>query len=223
MKRYFIRYVLFLLSLGVLFPAAIQGQQQLKKSRRAPFCGFSLKDGYFGAGRTKAKQFITREAHIGDDSGIPEVVQAVKKQIGFTGDISVYIASKEDNCFATILDGRRVLIADHLFLNKVDKDAATQWAAISIISHEIGHHIAGFGRHESPLDDELDADYWSGFALMKLGASKSAAIKCIMVYGSEEDSESHPNKYKRSKMIEKGWEDASNGTIDYSKCGDCKE
>lgn len=195
----------------------------LHQGKRIPFCGFSMKDGYFGYGRINAKQFITREAHLGDKSGIPEVVQLIKKQIGFTGDIFVYIASKENNCFATILEGRRVLIADHSFLNKVNKVSSTQWAAISIISHEVGHHIAGFNRNKSSSDDELDADYWCGFVLEKLGADKSASTKCMMKFGSEEDSNSHPNKYTRARMIEKGWDDANNNTIDYSRCGDCKE
>jgi hypothetical protein len=142
--------------------------------------------------------------------------------LNFEVAIDVYIARKEENCFATVLEGKRVLIVDHLFLNKINRATGTQWAAISVLAHEIGHHIAGFNRNNNELDDELDADYWCGYTLMKLGANLTASIKCIMKYGSEEDSQSHPNKYKRAKMIEKGWVDASKGTIDYSKCRDCK-
>lgn len=183
-------------------------------------CRFSLTDGY--KKKRPVRGFITREVYPGDKSGIADVVVNIKKQFQINPDIGIFLANDEGNCYATTLDGRRVLIVDHSFLNKVNEDAGTQWAAISVLAHEIGHHIAGFGWHKNVVDEELDADYWSGFALQKLGAARSAAIKCIMKYGSVQDSNSHPNKYKRAKMIEHGWDDAEAGKIDFSKCNGCE-
>lgn len=193
---------------------------QLQQQKRRPFCGFSLKNGYYY--EEKAQEYITREAKIGDQSGIPDVVEEIKSKIGIDVPIYVYIAKDEENCFATIgAGGKRILIADHLFLNKVNKGSGTEWAAISIIAHEIGHHIAGFSRRPTQVESELDADYWSGYALQKLGASKDASVKCIMRYGTEHNTSSHPNKYSRAETIKQGWDDARNGGYDNDRCESC--
>ncbi|HTN17913.1 MAG TPA: hypothetical protein VL092_09550, partial [Chitinophagaceae bacterium] len=158
----------------------------------------------------------------GDRSGIPDVIEEIKSRIGIDVPIYVYIAKDENNCSATIIEnGKRAIIADHLFLNKVDKDAGTKWAAISIIAHEVGHHIAGFSRRATSQEGELDADYWSGYILYKLGAGREASVKCIMFYGTEYDSGSHPNKYARAEAIRTGWNDGSKGDFDKDRCESC--
>jgi hypothetical protein len=190
------------------------------QQKRRPFCGFSLRNGYYY--QAEEQQYITREAKKGDKSGIPDVVEKIEAKIGIDVPIAVYIAKDENNCFATILEGgKRVLIADQLFLVEVNKGAGTQWAAISIVAHEIGHHIAGFSRRATQGESELDADYWSGYALYKLGASENASVKAIMVYGTEKDTDSHPNKYSRSQAIKKGWDDAKRGDYDKDRCESC--
>ncbi|OOV20524.1 hypothetical protein [Flavobacterium sp. LM4] len=187
---------------------------------KRPFCGFSLENGYYY--QEKELQYITHKSSRGDDTGIADVVYEIQKAAGFDAKIQVYVAKDENNCMATIgRGGVRMIIADHLFLNDVDKSAKTKWAAISIIAHEVGHHIASFG--EDSHKAELDADYWSGYVLQKLGSNKSAATKCIMTYGTEEDTDSHPNKYSRAAMIEKGWQDAHNGEVDYNHCKNCEK
>ena len=201
------------------------GQQKTRitvssRNGKTAYCGFSIKEGYH---KSYSRQYITEEAGIGHSSGIPDVIQRIKEVSGFDVAIRVFIAEDEDNCFATIAEGRvRVIIADHRFLNRVNNHSGTDWAAISILAHEVGHHIAGFNRNSDQRQDELDADYWSGYILHKLGSAKSSAVKCILTYGTEYDSNSHPNKYRRSRMIKKGWEDALAGRTDYSKCEKCK-
>lgn len=189
--------------------------------QRRAFCGFNLRDGYYY--EEEELQFITREAKPGDKSGIPDVVEEIEKAIGVKASIKVYIAKDEDNCFATIAQGgQRILVADHLFLNRVNDASGTRWAAISVLAHEIGHHIAGFNRRSTALESELDADYWSGYALEKLGANQDASTKCIMHFGTEQDTDSHPNKYSRAETIRKGWKDAKEGTFDKDRCQSCK-
>lgn len=187
---------------------------------RRPFCGFSIKDGYYGY---QKKEYITREARLGDQSGIPDVVDKIKKTLGFGDNISIYIAAAEDNCFATISkDGNRMLIADADFLEQVNQHSGTKWGAISVLAHEVGHHISGFDRYSDDHQSELDADYWSGYILNKLGSSENASVKCMLTIGSEQDSDSHPNKYARVASIKVGWENARDGIMDRSKCQGCR-
>jgi hypothetical protein len=213
-----------ILLLALIFLTYFEGISQIvriKSKGGKSFCGFSIKKGFYYD--SKSKSYITKQSLIGDESGIADVVAEIEKTLGFDVEINVFIAKDEENCFATIgEDGMRLIIADQLFLNKVNKSSNTQWAAISIIAHEIGHHIAGFTRRESQLESELDADYWSGFTLQKLGASKDAAIKCIMTFGTDQDSQTHPNKNRRAATILQGWNDGFKGDYDNDRCENCK-
>jgi hypothetical protein len=212
-----------ILALVVLFvvPTIVHAQLvRIKVNRSSSFCGFNIKKGYYYQGQPQ--QYITREAQVGDNSGIADVVKEIQTTLGFSTPIRVYIAKDEDNCFASIGEkGIRLIVADQLFLSNVNKVSGTQWAAISILAHEIGHHIAGFTRRSSSLDSELDADYWSGYVLQKLGSSKDAAVKCIMHFGTEQNTSSHPNKYLRSNTIRLGWEDGVKGAYDNDRCESC--
>jgi len=180
------------------------------------YCGFSTTKGYFSNPGTE--EYITRKASVGDDSGIADVVASIKSVLGANGRIDIYVAMNEDNASATIIEGQKALIADHHFLNRMDTGAGTKWAAISVLAHEVGHHISGLGRG---LQGELDADYWSGYALQKLGAGRDASIRAIMRYGSEYDTKTHPRKYLRASNIQQGWDDAQRGTYDRNRCVDC--
>jgi hypothetical protein len=182
-----------------------------------PFCRFSLQDGWSDDGPA---EYVTRQARPNDESGIPQVVEQIQKKLAIHASFDIYIAEQEDNAFAAVANGRKILVVDVGFLVKLNQIARTKWGAIQVIAHEIGHHIAGFSpdRHRS----ELNADYWSGQSLQRLGSAKTAATSAILAVGTEYDTPSHPNKRRRAATIERGWDDASQGKIDYSFCDDCR-
>lgn len=213
--------LLLFVSLGLL---ATDNFAQIKTVRvegdSRSFCGFNLtsKFDFVSANRS----YTVREAAPGDKSGIYDVVEGIKKAIGISTPFQVFVTADEDNAFATIGEGgKRMILADQLFLVKVNNHSGTTWAAVSILAHEVGHHIAGFTRRATKPEAELDADYWSGYALQKLGSSRRAAIRAIMTYGTPNDTPSHPSKYRRSAVIEKGWDDARNGSYDRDRCESC--
>lgn len=186
-------------------------------AKTLPFCRFSLEDGWTDYGPS---EYIARKARSNDESGVPQIVEEIKKKLDISVSFDVYITEQENNCFATVAKGRKILAVDVGFLEKVNRVARTEWGAIQVIAHETGHHIAGFSdnRHRN----ELNADYWSGQALQRLGSEKAAATKAILALGTESDTPSHPNKRLRALTIERGWDDASYGKIDYSFCEDCR-
>lgn len=189
---------------------------------RGSFCGFStdVEGGFYD--KPKQQQYITQKANVGDKYGVYDVVRSIEKALGFDVQIDVYMLKEENNCWSDFAaGGKRIIGADYYFLRTVNKGARTEWAAVSILAHEIGHHISGLGRGRQ---GELDADYWSGYALYKLGANEEAAIKCIMRYGTNQDiqGDEHPNKFLRAANIKQGWEDAQNGHYDTKRCKDCK-
>lgn len=184
-----------------------------------PFCSYSLRHGWTGYD-DGALQYVTHEARPNDPSGVPQVVDKIREVLAITPTFDIYIAKHEDNAFATISGGRKILVIDVDFLENLNRQIGTQWGAIQVIAHEVGHHIAGFvpDKHRG----ELNADYWSGQALRRLNASEEAAQRAILTVGSERDSATHPNKYRRAEVIARGWEDAARGRIDYSFCEGCR-
>lgn len=109
----------------------------------------------------------------------------------------------------------RYIIYDKAFLDKVSGITGTDWSAISILAHEIGHHLnghtlmAGINNHEA----ELQADEFSGFVLAKMGASLDEALSAINEYGTINSTNSHPNKFLRIQAISKGWNISFNGGL----------
>lgn len=117
-----------------------------------------------------------------------------------------------DNAFATIIDGQRLIIFDEDLLRAVDnKQSKDYWASMSILAHEIGHHLSGHtldgkgSNHKS----EMEADKFSGFVLYKMGANLEDATIAMKQIGSEFDSPSHPSKYRRVEFIKEGWNEAN--------------
>ena len=82
-----------------------------------------------------------------------------------------------NNAYATIIRGQRYIVYDNHFLENLDQYAGTKWASISVLAHEVGHHyhnhmVSGTG---STLPKELEADYFSGYVMAKMGASLEEA------------------------------------------------
>ena len=211
-RREFVQCLLYLSGLGGWATLAAETHPR-------PFCRYSLSDGWSGDA-PRGEEYIDHKAGSGDRSGVPQVVARIEQCLNFRAAIDVFIAEQEDNASATIANGRKVLVVDVDFLEKIDKLTGTQWAGIQVIAHEIGHHIAGFAANSH--SNELNADYWSGQALQRLGSSLPAATKAILTVGTELDTDSHPNKYRRRDVITQGWQDSKAGTVDYSHCLDCR-
>ena len=69
------------------------------------------------------------------------------------------------NAYATIIRNARWIIYDNNFLEDIDAYAATKWASISVLAHEMGHHyynhvVSNQGStppKEIEADDEIEA------------------------------------------------------------------
>lgn len=118
-----------------------------------------------------------------------------------------------NNAYATILNGRRYIIYDNRFLNKLNEITGTQWAAVSVIAHEIGHHYYNdvLTDKASTPQNELQADYFSGYVMAKLGATANEATIAIRMVNPAYASGSHPGAADRVNSIESGWDYA--GTL----------
>lgn len=137
-------------------------------------------------------------------------IQNILSYSGIPMNFEVYSANIE-NAVATIINNKRYIIYDPKLLGFADRNSNSYWNSMSILAHEIGHHLSGHTMRND-IDShkrELEADKFSGFILFKMGASIEQATYTISVLGTEEDSESHPSKYKRIDAITNGWYEAS--------------
>ena len=105
----------------------------------------------------------------------------------------------------------RYIIYNQTFMLRVEEQTKTDWAAISILAHEIGHHLSGHtllqGGSRPRL--ELEADKFSGFVLYNLGATLEEALIAIKTFVGEQGSSTHPGRSARVAAITNGWIQAS--------------
>lgn len=119
-----------------------------------------------------------------------------------------------DSARAVMLDGREAILYNPSFLDDVNREAGTDWAAVSVIAHELGHHFYGHvhGGIEGVAPDtlrahELEADYFSGFVLARMGATLADAEAAQQALYDDSPSETHPDSRDRLRFILTGWAD----------------
>jgi hypothetical protein len=122
-----------------------------------------------------------------------------------------------NNAYATIIRNRRYIVYDNDFLENLDSYAGTKWASISVLAHEMGHHYRNHvvDTRGSTPPKEIEADYFSGYVMAKLGASLNEAMAAMEKIASPQGSSSHPGKSDRLTAISQGWNYAKGLTDTY--------
>ncbi len=119
-------------------------------------------------------------------------------------------AANVENAAAIIYDNKRYILYSQNFISQMQRATGTNWAAISILAHEIGHHLNGhtlaFGG--SRPSNELEADEFSGFVLRKMGASLTDAQAAIRMLADDQGTSTHPPRSARLEAIAVGWKQA---------------
>lgn len=112
-----------------------------------------------------------------------------------------------NNAYATIIRNQRYIIYDNNFLENLDAHAKTKWASISVMAHEMGHHYRNHvvSSSGSTPAKEIEADYFSGYVIAKMGANLNEALAAMQNIASERSSNTHPAKANRLAAITKGW------------------
>ena len=150
----------------------------------------------------------------GGNSG-KQVVAEIMKYTGLPANF-VVVEGQVPNAAAVIMQGpdkvpRRVIAYNPSFMGDVIRATkANNWAPVSIMAHEIGHHLSGHtivpGGSQPPI--ELESDKFSGFVLYKMGAPLKDAQNAIATLIPEADGQTHPGRKKRLAAIANGWTEA---------------
>jgi Peptidase family M48 len=138
--------------------------------------------------------------------------EAVGKIVQYTGLNSNFVIIPDQSintAIAYLKNNKRYIAYNPKFIEKLNNKANTNWAAVSVLAHEIGHHLSGhtISKNQSP-GNELIADKFSGFILYQMGASIKNAKAALSTIGHEMDTTKHPPKHARLNAISEGWLEA---------------
>ncbi|KAA9327554.1 membrane-binding protein [Hymenobacter busanensis] len=143
-----------------------------------------------------------------------DVLREITDVVGLKPRFELRATSDVENAAAVVYGGKRYLLYNPTFVAAVNRAGRTDWAGISILAHEMGHHLNGHTLRAggSNPSDELEADEFSGFVLRKMGASLAESQTAMAVVAQETDSPTHPGRTTRLAAIGRGWQQA-NGQI----------
>ena len=121
------------------------------------------------------------------------------------------MAAKIDNAAAVVYKGKRFILYNPDFINRLDAAAGNKWASVSILAHEVGHHLNGhmLENISSQPVKELEADEFSGFVLRRMGANLTEAQAALKIAANYKRSLTHPGKTERLTAIAGGWNRAN--------------
>lgn len=153
----------------------------------------------------KGHSFATNQEAI-------QVVNDIMNAVGLRANFKIQ-GAKVPNAAAVVMGETRYVLYNPKFIKNINKGTKTDWAAISIMAHEIGHHLNGhtLTKAGSRPATELEADEFSGFVLRRLGAPLKDAQAAMNLLANPYGSLTHPARDRRLAAIEKGWRKADGG------------
>lgn len=190
---------------------------------------FSQTGSYYGDPLDAAKFCSIQLERVNSFATNKDAQLAVDKIInvlGISQRFAIYQCNGIDNCTAVTIRGVRYIFFDSYFMKNISNGANSSWTNLSILAHEIGHHINGhtvdylayMTGQVKPIDlveerqQEIEADEFSGYVMFKLGATLNQAQQAILylAFDGDDTYSTHPNKTKRLAAIKKGYDKANN-------------
>ncbi|MCC2546491.1 membrane-binding protein [Hymenobacter sp. BT175] len=144
-------------------------------------------------------------------SGTRDMVREITDVVGLKPSFELRATTEVENAAAVVYQGKRYLLYNPQFLAAVNRAGRTDWGGISILAHEMGHHLNGHTLRPggSQPADELEADEFSGFVLRKMGASLAESQAAMAVVSDDGGSATHPGRTVRLQAIGEGWQRAN--------------
>ena len=135
------------------------------------------------------------------------IIREITEAVGLQPRFELRATTQVPNAAAVVYGGKRYLLYNPAFLAAVNRAGHTDWAGISILAHEMGHHLNGHTLRAggSQPQDELEADEFSGFVLRHLGASLAQAQAAMATTAPAAGSATHPGRAPRLAAISRGW------------------
>lgn len=163
------------------------------------------------AGRS---QGITNLTVWEPDEEAKEIVNQICTLVGIHPNFDLKRSDEVGNATAVVKDGDRMIVYNEDFIRHIIDSSGTYWASVSILAHEIGHHLNGHSLAPSPtsLREELEADEFSGWILAKMHATLEQAQMAVRsINYDDEFKDLHPGRVDRLAHVEIGWRKGMEG------------
>ncbi|HUR66885.1 MAG TPA: hypothetical protein VMZ03_11115 [Chitinophagaceae bacterium] len=145
-------------------------------------------------------------------SSINEAATIAKEIVKAAGLKANFIIAEANvpNALAVLQDGKRYVLYNPGFVNTLTRITGTRWAAVSVLAHEIGHHLypSFANQPNKKMATELEADKFSGYVLEKMGATLEEAQAAMNLLATPWATATHPARTARINSIASGWENA---------------
>ena len=146
------------------------------------------------------------------------ILEKILSTLRIPKDFALVECSEIENCMALVSEGTKYILYNKNFIKEIGNlniqdDKYHSSAKISVLAHEIGHHVYGHTSTQKKLTleerrkMELEADEFSGFVMYKIGATlDQAKILVDKITSNFDDTFStHPSKNKMLEAIEIGY------------------
>ncbi len=136
-------------------------------------------------------------------------VYRIVRYSGLQPDFVVRENTAIPTAIAFIKGHKRWIEYNPAVISGIIDSANTDWSAVSILAHEIAHHLLGHTLEpgKGHPGDELACDLYSGFILNAMGATLEESLAAMRVAGHKLDTLHHPSKEARLEAIRQGWMD----------------
>jgi len=161
--------------------------------------------------REHGDSLIQQKYMVDSKKEAKDAVENIVRYTGITQNFKIVENSNIRNAQAYIKKKKRYIEYNPAFMLRVKDRTKSDWGAISVLAHEIGHHLSGhtlIKRKRQP-QEEIDADRFSGFILHQMGAALEEAKSCAQNMEMNSDPEKYPPKTERLIAITLGWLDAN--------------
>lgn len=141
------------------------------------------------------------------DPKAEEAAAAILNAVGLKKNFEI-LSADVSTASSLVSNNKRYVLYNPFFMNRINREAGSKWTTISILAHEIGHHLNGhtfMKSEDNGYMQELEADEFSGFVLYKMGATLEEAQSAMHVIATEQGTSTHPPKEPRLKAIAAGW------------------
>ncbi|MCB9189665.1 MAG: hypothetical protein H6598_08480 [Flavobacteriales bacterium] len=163
-----------------------------------------------GVARGQKNDTTGTESNFVSDRDAKYAVSQILLYCGLEPNFTIIVDFKIPNAQAYIYKKKRYIKYNPDFMNRINDSTYTDWAAWSVLAHEIGHHLLGhtIEKFKFSHENELAADHFSGFILHKMGATLEESVACIQKEGNLHGTKSHPSLENRKQAIIDGWKQA---------------
>jgi hypothetical protein len=154
--------------------------------------------------------WTSKPASFTSVSGAKTMIAEIIEVIGLKPNFEV-LPANIDNAAAVVYQNKRYILYNPDFISRLNAAAGNKWASISILAHEIGHHLNGHTIQNAGSEPakELEADEFSGFVLRRMGATLAQAQAAMKIAADYKRSLTHPGSADRLTAIANGWNTAN--------------